>query len=153
MSALSNTFGNAVASEYQFILDLNHDAHARQVIWEYAGWIEAIRPADARKIRWLVGRATPARECRERLAVGPEPDDPLPTDITNRSVTVRAERATRPTPASSAVLFPVEEIGTATLDALRPRLNGGLKVQFWTGEKCIAPDGRVVCHLSTHFGT
>jgi hypothetical protein len=65
---------------YPFHLDLS-DRDVRDVLWLLTSRWEEFRPDDTRTLRRLIGEHSTADECRERLAVGPEPDDPLPDEI------------------------------------------------------------------------
>ncbi len=73
---------------YPFHLDLS-DRDVRDVLWLLASRWEEFRPDDTRTLRCLVGEHSTADECRERLAVGLEPDDPLPDEIDARAEELR----------------------------------------------------------------
>ncbi len=71
-----------------FYLDLS-DRDVRDVLWLLASRWEEFRPDDTRTLRCLVGEHSTADECRERLGVGPEPDDPLPDEIAGQAEQLR----------------------------------------------------------------
>ncbi len=73
---------------YPFYLDLS-DRDVRDVLWLLASRWEEFRPDDTRTLRCLVGEHSTADECRERLGVGPEPDDPLPDEIAGQAEQLR----------------------------------------------------------------